>query len=251
MTNEKLYEAIGDVKEQHILEAKQPKEKKPYAWIKWAALAACLCFVISISTMFIQIFNVSSPSPGITDLSSDILQEHREDFSLEIDPAILAQFEQPDKVIKAYSLLTNSWFLSDKINDFSQVVTTEVFYVRPGGYHGEDLHNSFTYYKIDENGELKWHESWVIGGIGSGQVTPNTFLELSYEVIDEALANIDYEDYIVTHSQRMSLVLVWVRRSSEDLFLAYPGHPALTNFEIGGIYTLEEVQERLTEVYNR
>ena len=141
--------------------------------------------------------------------------------------------------------------LSDKIEDFSQVVTSEVFYIRPGGYDGKDQHNSYTYYKIDENGELKWHQSWVVGGIGNGQVTPHTFLELSYQVIDEALADIEYEDYIVTHSEGMGLVLVWVRRSSEDLFLTYPCHPALPNFEIGGIYTLEEVQDRLKEIYTR
>lgn len=251
MTNEKLYEIIGNIHDQHILEAKLPIKKKPLTWTKLATLAACLCLVVGVSAMFINIFHVSSPSPGFTDFGSDLLQVHRGDFSPEIDPAILTQFEQPDKIIKSYSLLTNRWFLSDKIEDFSQVVTSDVFYVRPGGYDGKDQHNSYTYYKIDENDELKWHQSLVVGGIGNGQVTPHAFLDLSYKVIDEALADIEYEDYIVTHSERMVLVLVWVRRSSGDLFLTYPGHPALPNFEIGGIYTLEEVQDRLKEIYNR
>jgi hypothetical protein len=46
MTGEKLYEILGDISEKHIGEAHMTaaKSKKP-AWVKWGAMAACLCLV--------------------------------------------------------------------------------------------------------------------------------------------------------------------------------------------------------------
>ena len=97
MTNEKLFEALGDINERHILEAKVPKTKKPYTWVKWGLLTACLCLVIKIGLIYIPWPNHNG-NGGFGDSGSELLASHREDFSPEIDDAILAQFENPDKV---------------------------------------------------------------------------------------------------------------------------------------------------------
>ena len=47
MRKEDLYKAIGDISEQSIAEVQMIKKKKP-AWVKWGALAACLCLLIAI-----------------------------------------------------------------------------------------------------------------------------------------------------------------------------------------------------------
>ncbi len=51
MTNEKLYEAIGDVNDNYIEEAKQIRKqiRKQPIWFKWAVCAACLCLVAGIT----------------------------------------------------------------------------------------------------------------------------------------------------------------------------------------------------------
>ena len=46
MTSEKLYEAIGDISDNKIKEAKQVRKAKQPIWLKWGAMAACLCLVI-------------------------------------------------------------------------------------------------------------------------------------------------------------------------------------------------------------
>ncbi len=46
--NEKLLNAVGEVKEEYILEADPAANRKVInAWTKWAALAACICLVFS------------------------------------------------------------------------------------------------------------------------------------------------------------------------------------------------------------
>jgi hypothetical protein len=53
MTNETLYEVLGDISEKHIGEAHRTtwKARKP-AWVKWGALAACLCLVVVSGFLF-------------------------------------------------------------------------------------------------------------------------------------------------------------------------------------------------------
>lgn len=55
MTNEKLYEAIGDISDNKIKEAKQIRKTKQPIWLKWGAMVACLCLVVGIIISLTQI----------------------------------------------------------------------------------------------------------------------------------------------------------------------------------------------------
>ena len=46
MTNEKLYEVLGDINENHINEARAYHKAKKPGWVKWGAMAACLTVVL-------------------------------------------------------------------------------------------------------------------------------------------------------------------------------------------------------------
>ena len=46
MTNEKLYEVLGDINEKHVYEARAYHKAKKTVWLKWGAMAACLCLVV-------------------------------------------------------------------------------------------------------------------------------------------------------------------------------------------------------------
>ena len=46
MTNEKLYELLGDINEKHVKEAREYRKAKKPVWLKWCAVAACLCLVL-------------------------------------------------------------------------------------------------------------------------------------------------------------------------------------------------------------
>ena len=54
MTNEKLYEVLGDINEKHVNEAREYHKAKKPIWIKWTAMAACLCLVVLVAMPFMQ-----------------------------------------------------------------------------------------------------------------------------------------------------------------------------------------------------
>lgn len=47
MTNEKLYEVLGDINEKYISEARAYHKAKKPGWVKWGAMAACLCLIVA------------------------------------------------------------------------------------------------------------------------------------------------------------------------------------------------------------
>lgn len=49
MTNEKLYEVLGDINEKHVKEAGEYRKTKKPVWLKWGAVAACLCLVVGLA----------------------------------------------------------------------------------------------------------------------------------------------------------------------------------------------------------
>ena len=167
-------------------------------------------------------------------------------FSAAIDESVLNQFEDSTELKKVYILRTDDWFAMDVITDFSQVVTNEIAYVVPGGEEGTSNDKAYSFYKVNEDGKIEWNGSAYPQ---ADVVLPFGFSGLTYEVIENALDGMAYEDYIITYAQRFGTVFVWVRSEKDDVLLAYPTRPDLLGIEVGGIYTLEEVKSALTEAY--
>ena len=167
-----------------------------------------------------------------------ILEAHRRDFTEEIAPEIRELFVEAVGLKKVYLLLTNEWYLAEELSDFSQVVTTDIVYV------AEDVENGYSFYKQNEEGELEWSSS---AHPPADAVTPFGFYGLSDKIIEEALGDIQYEDYIFTYLPRLHTVFVWVR-GEEDFLVTYPTRPDLLGLEVGGVYTLDEVRELLVKI---
>jgi hypothetical protein len=72
MTNEKLYEAICDINDNKILEAKKVKKVKQTIWFKWGAVAACLCLVV-VSIIGIEIINTNKSYTAILNNGNQII----------------------------------------------------------------------------------------------------------------------------------------------------------------------------------
>jgi len=188
-----------------------------------------------------------SNSNPLGDGDDAVFEPHREDFTPEIESAVLEQFDNSAEVKKAYILRTNSWYLSDDMFDFSQAVTTDAVYIAPGEEDGTGGDMAYSFYTANENGEIKWGSSAYPPEDAS---SPFGLSGLTYEIIENALTGIEYEDYIITYAQRLNTVFVWVRCESGDVIITYPTRPDLLGIEIGGIYTLEEVKAALTEAYS-
>ena len=47
MKSYELLEVIGEAQDSYVIDAKAPKKKSTPVWVKWATMAACLCFVVA------------------------------------------------------------------------------------------------------------------------------------------------------------------------------------------------------------
>lgn len=63
MKNEKLYEVLGDINENHVKEAREYRKTKTPVWLKWAAMAACIIAALIVVPV---LQNMSAPSPTIS-----------------------------------------------------------------------------------------------------------------------------------------------------------------------------------------
>ena len=253
MTKETLYRAMGDIDETYITEAYTYTKPKYRALRRWGAVAAVLCLLVG-SGLLLNILSgggfLGNNGGFFGSGDTTVFAAHREDFTPAIDSAVLAQFENPDEVKKAYLMRTNEWFLADDLTDFSQAVTTDTVYVVPGGEKLSDTNadTAYSLYDVDETGAVHWNCS----AYPSTDVTlPSGFSGLTYTVIEHTLETLAHEDYIITYAPRMSTVFVWVRGTAEgDVILADPTRPDLLGLESGGAYTLDELQCALTDAYH-
>lgn len=193
-----------------------------------------------------QTSNSNYNSSIFGDGNAVVFEPHREDFTPVIEDSVKKQFEDSTELKKVYILRTNDWFLSEELSDFSQVVTTDSMYVIPGGEENTSNDKAYSFYNVNEEGKVEWDSSAYPPTDAS---VPYGFSGLTYELIDNALIGIEYEDYIITYAQRLNTVFVWVRCKSEDLIITYPTRPDLLGIEVGALYTVEELKEILKEVF--
>ena len=167
-----------------------------------------------------------------------VLSPHCADFSPEIPREVSTFFCPGTDILKVYpSLSRTTWFLMEDIEDFSQIVTAEPFYV----VHNSE--NAYTTYTLTDTGDVISRDGATIPNVPR----PYGLFGLSNSLIHDALKDIDYEDYIITDS---SATIIWVRRENGDLFLTYPTRPDLMGIQPGQIYTLEELMSVLAEAYH-
>lgn len=187
------------------------------------ALAACLGLIVTGMLVY-----------ALKDMEEvAVLPPHRQEVSPDIRPKITEQIDKGVEVKKVYILLTNDWFQSEELLDFSQVVTKDTVYVI-----AED-ESGYTFYDTNDESVLAWKGS----AYPPANVTrPFGFYGLTLDMIDDALEGMEYEDYIFTYSQRLRTVFVWVRGGEEDVIITYPTRPDLLGLEVGGVYKLEEVK---------
>lgn len=67
MTNEKLYEVLGNINEKYVSEARAYQKTKKSIWAKWGAIAACLVLVCVVAIPLFLHNNDSVTTPGIAD----------------------------------------------------------------------------------------------------------------------------------------------------------------------------------------
>lgn len=179
-----------------------------------------------------------------------LLEIHRDDFTPGLSAEAEAAFAHVPVVMKVYRTIPDAWFLAEELTDFSQALDAEPFYIVPGsseGIGGPSDAGAYSVYALDENGEPHWGM-----GVSSpdNDTVPYTFCGLTWDIIEEDLAGVDYDDIIISHSTRLYTVFIWARCSDgQDRFVTYPARPEFVKLENRGRYTLNEIRQILSEAY--
>ena len=79
MTNEKLYEVLGDINEKYVSEARVYQKAKKPIWVKWGAIVACLCLMIPLTVFAIDIIQYNAAVDYLNSLG--IVVEDLSDYS--------------------------------------------------------------------------------------------------------------------------------------------------------------------------
>ena len=101
MRKENFAEAFGEINEKHIVEARADRKAKKPVWLKWGAMAACLCLVMCGGVMLNR-FPVETPDPDLVQVANPIMEvgslDEMEQY-LDFDVPLL------DKEVEAYVVL--------------------------------------------------------------------------------------------------------------------------------------------------
>lgn len=257
MTNEQLFDVLGDVREEYIQDAHVQKKRSP-SWMRWSAAAACLLLVAGIAVKSIPTLpTVVGSANGGGEISgfwgtsdSTLLMSRRKQFTSVLTVEEEQAFAGVSDVLKFYRTLNNSWFMAKDLTDFSQVLEDKVLYIVPEsmeGINGECVDRAYSIYTLDENGQPQW--GMGVGSADGPKKVPDYFTGLTRAIIQEDLAGVAYEDYVIADSARLYTVFVWAKcADGEDVFITYPARPEFVGLENRGQYTLQELTQILTEM---
>ena len=120
MSNEKLLETLGQVKDEYILEA-APKEvldnksgnktKILYPYLKWGALAACLCIIVGLG-LKTNLFSASKEDAAFE--AKDQMKPATESESILSDTRVQNQYNNvKSEADYSYAVDTNSSVAED------------------------------------------------------------------------------------------------------------------------------------------
>jgi hypothetical protein len=101
MTNERLYEVLGNINEQYVKEAEEYRKAKKPAWLKWMAAAACLCLAAGLAVLP-MVLHPPAEAPGDAIHDADrppSLTVHGTDYC--ISPHMAVSNELPDGFLYA------------------------------------------------------------------------------------------------------------------------------------------------------
>lgn len=66
MKSENILDAIGMINEEAVREAKEYYRPKSRSWVKWGAMVACLCLVVSLATIIPSVLQQEAPEQHST-----------------------------------------------------------------------------------------------------------------------------------------------------------------------------------------
>lgn len=139
MTRKIISDAVNNISTEYIEKAADytvaKKARKP-VWLKWAAMAACLCLVV------VGAYVMQNPVPG----TGDNLDEREEIKRLAVYPAT-ESFENVQNAM-LYSLTEDEAYAVDNLGDYLPTQLPENFSFRSAGLYETTMNNGTKYYML-------------------------------------------------------------------------------------------------------
>ncbi|NLT15898.1 MAG: hypothetical protein GXY05_16355 [Clostridiales bacterium] len=194
MKSKDLFEAIGGADEELVERCRQNKTHRPL-WLKWGALAACLCLVVVGVLTIPGVLPLEQPAPPY---SQDQTEAPRPDVAVPIingssyegsagsyvipEPGTTLFFVEVRKAIEEWRGSSALLFLAVNINDISEEILDD---------DSEEMRVEAE--RLASLGyEIGWYEAWTYQG--QGEKVPYTFLYalLSVDELESFSASPDY-----------------------------------------------------------
>ncbi len=138
MNNESLYEAMGNISEKHINAAHTPATKKKPVWVKWGAMAACLC-LIAAGVAVISQHDFSKPGAGEYDYTGGDAGQ----YSVAVYPA--AEYGEEDVASAEVVSLTESEALGNALAKHLPVQLPDGFHYGRGSVYNTVMKDGAQY----------------------------------------------------------------------------------------------------------
>lgn len=191
-----LYEGISHISDRIIEEAEavQPKMRRP-VWVKWGALAACLCLVVAGALTIPGLFPTNQPAPPF---SQDQTEAPKQNDATPIingsgyegsagsyvipEPGTTLLFVEVREAVEDWRGSSARLFLAVNINNASEEMLAD---------DSEEM-RSETERLASLGYEIGWYEAWTYQG--EGEKVPYTFLYtlLSVEELESFSASSEY-----------------------------------------------------------
>lgn len=150
MKSEKLYEVLGGINETLINNARIPSKDKKHIWLKWCAMAACLCLIAGV-TLFSSLYR----TPHIEDNNIDEAIEEEIDGVVEIDPiaADLAVFPENESIANVVDVSMD--IISEKeaynlknLGGYLPTTIPEGYHFSSAGLYKTSMKDGSIYYRL-------------------------------------------------------------------------------------------------------
>lgn len=165
MKKEEFCEVLGNINESYVKEAREDRIAKKPGWIKWGAVAACLCLLVAGGVVFTSNSGNAAPDPDLVQIPNPIITvtsvEEMENY-LDFDVPVL------DKKVASYSVLLEDSYPTMGQIDYADGSEFRMQYGQGdiSGIHGGTLEESrnidgvkVEYYKYENTAYAIWEQN--------------------------------------------------------------------------------------------
>ena len=155
MKSHELLDVIGEAQDSYLLDAKASKKKTAPVWVKWAAMAACLCLILSLA---IPIYIHNKPNSGnVPGLGGEGISPGGVpgDWSDDIDPitASLAVFPDTEELknVKSATLTDideGTAYSFDKLGAYLPTYIKEGYHFAKASLYETTMKDGTKYYQL-------------------------------------------------------------------------------------------------------